>query len=93
MATANELRELANHLEKMERLEGRLLALKDAYRQTPDNEELKTAFRAAAHELAAVREAGRRSHIAVVDNTPGSVTVFPNAMSAGMAATDGRKEE
>jgi len=83
MATAKELRALADLLEVVEDATVEAAAAKAAYREDKTSEELKAEHRRAGSALAAAREALRRSGLAAVNTTPGSATILPASVAVG----------
>ena len=75
MATAAQLRELADTVEEVEAAEQELLAAKEAYRNDKDNAEAKDALHTAKNNIALLRDKIRRSGVNMADTSPGSVTV------------------
>ena len=75
MATADELRRLADQVEERDTLEEQYDAARTAYEANPDNEELKQEFQDAAEELRALRKNIRSSGVMLGPSEPGSVTV------------------
>jgi K+-transporting ATPase c subunit len=80
MATAEELRELADRVEHIQHLEREYDEARSAYEVDNTNPEKKERFRAAADAFAAARTAVREHPVSVVDTSPGSVTIFPAAL-------------
>jgi hypothetical protein len=75
MATAKELRELADSLEAIEKAEAVLAAADEVYRANKDDDNAREHYKKAAQDLTLLRDSYRRSGLQVSDNIPGSTTV------------------
>jgi hypothetical protein len=80
MATAAELRALADQLDAVEAAEAAARDAKDAYRANPTDDGLKAAHRAASQALADTRQSRRGSPTIAVE--PGSTVVIPPSVTA-----------
>ncbi|MEV8638087.1 hypothetical protein AB0395_41190 [Streptosporangium sp. NPDC051023] len=80
---AQQLRELAEHNERLAELEEEAQAAKEAYRSSPDDSAAKTRHRAASQALNDAREELSDSELMLAPATPGSQTVMPQTVRAG----------
>jgi len=82
MATAAELRALADRVEQIEGLETAVRLAREAYRLAPDDPARKAAHRTASQTLADARRDMRSSGVLVADASAGSTTVRIGSVGA-----------
>lgn len=80
---AQQLRELAEHNERLAALEEEAAGAKAAYRGAPDDSGAKARHRAASQALNDAREELADSELLVAPSSPGSQTVVPPTVKAG----------
>jgi LmbE family N-acetylglucosaminyl deacetylase len=91
MSTSDRVKELlaqAQALEGIAELEEKSEAATAAYRDNPDDQDLKAKHRDAAQALADARQEQRASAV-IVASDPGSVSVQPNPATGGNATQEG----
>lgn len=77
MATPEELRVLADQLEKQEDLEKEYAIAVEDYAEEPDDPAAREQYQELAQKVRESRRAIRESGFMVAPNSPGSVTVGP----------------
>jgi len=80
MATAAELRALADRMEQEENAEAALRDAKEAFRANPDDADAQARHTEAAEALVALRKSRREEGISFAPNGPGDVVVVPGAV-------------